>query len=67
MLPQEKKREMICFREVHEDINQRKYFSFYNYEYYLGVHAQSMWLKETTDLKEGLKKSFLWYKEHEMK
>lgn len=54
----------VCFREVHEDIDQRKYFSFYNYEYYLGVDAQSMWLKETTDLKEGLKESFLWYKEH---
>lgn len=54
----------VYFREVHEDIDQRKYFSFYNYEYYLGVDAQSMWLKETTDLKEGLKESFLWYKEH---
>jgi len=49
------------FIEVHEDIIERKYFSFYNYEYYLNVDKQSELLIETTDLQTGLEESYDWY------
>ena len=46
---------------VYEDIEQRNYFSFYNYEYYLDVTKQSELMPETKPLKEGLKEGFDWY------
>lgn len=50
------------FKNVQEDIEQRNYFSFYNYEYYLDVSSQYKLMKEVIPLSEGLKDSFIWYK-----
>jgi len=49
----------IC---VDERIEQRNYFSFYNYEYCLDVEKQYEIMPETMGLKEGLKEAFEWYK-----
>lgn len=49
------------FVTVSGDIDQRNYFSFYNYEYYLDVHRQSKIYARTISLDEGLKESAEWY------
>lgn len=51
----------INFVNVDSDIEQRNYFSFYNYEYCLDVTAQERLMPETKLLEEGLKESFEWY------
>lgn len=50
------------FVNVYEDIEQRNYFSFYNYEYYLDVSKQYELMGEVKPLYEGLKEAFDWYK-----
>lgn len=50
------------FVNVYKDIEQRNYFSFYNYEYYLDVSEQYKLMQETKPLYEGLRESFDWYK-----
>ena len=52
------------FVNVYEDIEQRNYFSFYNYEYYLDVSRQSKIYPETISLEDGLKDAVEWYLEH---
>ncbi len=52
------------FVQVHRDINQREYFCFYDYEYRIDVTRQSMLIKDTIPLEEGLRESYLWYQEH---
>lgn len=52
------------FVNVYEEIEQRNYFSFYNYEYYLDVSRQSKIYPETTSLEDGLRDSVKWYLEH---
>ena len=52
------------FVNVYEDIEQRNYFSFYNYEYYLDVSRQSKLYPETIALEDGLKVAAEWYLEH---
>lgn len=47
--------------KVLEDIEQRNYFSFYDYEYYLDVTKQSELMPETKALKDGLKEAYDWY------
>ena len=49
------------FVNVYEDIEQRNYFCFYNYEYYLDVSRQSKIYPKTISLEEGLKDSAEWY------
>ena len=49
------------FVKVYDDIEQRNYFSFYNYEYYLDVTRQSRIYPNTIPLEEGLKESADWY------
>lgn len=51
----------IEFVNVESNTDQRSYFSFYNYEYYLDVTAQNMLMPETKELEEGLRESFEWY------
>ena len=46
---------------VMEEINQREYFSFYDYAYKLDVTRQKELLPETKSLKEGLNESYTWY------
>ena len=52
------------FVNVYEDIEQRNYFSFYNYEYYLDVSRQAKIYPETITLEDGLKDAAEWYLEH---
>lgn len=60
----------LCYRivgvpleivNVSGDIEQRNYFSFYNYEYRLDITKQTALLKDTTELKEGLEAAYRWY------
>lgn len=51
----------VIFRNVYEDIEQRNFFSFYDYEYYLDVSAQYELMKDVRSLDEGLKEAFDWY------
>ncbi len=46
---------------VDKDINQRTYFSFYDYEYFLDVSKQHELMPEAEPLEQGLKESFEWY------
>ena len=52
------------FVNVEKEIEQRNYFSFYDYEYYLDVTEQYKLMPEITDLREGLRKAFIWYQEN---
>ncbi len=52
-------------KEVYHSCNQRDYFSFYDYDYRLDVTRQMKLLPSIKPLEDGLKESFLWYKEHE--
>lgn len=54
----------VSFVNVYDDIEQRNYFSFYNYEYYLDVSKQVELMPETKPLDEGLKEAFEWYKDN---
>lgn len=49
------------FVNVTADVEQRKYFSFYDYEYYLDVSKQERLMPETKTLDVGLKGAFAWY------
>lgn len=49
------------FVNVHEKIEQRNFFSFYNYEYCLDVTEQYKLMKDVTPLREGLKEAYEWY------
>ncbi len=51
----------VEFEEVHEKLEQREHFSFYDYEYQLDVTNQSRLLEKTIPLAEGLKECYLWY------
>lgn len=57
--------EKLVIKNVYNHKNQRDYFSFYDYEYVLDVSKQKTLLKETKDLKQGLKESFEWYLHHQ--
>jgi nucleoside-diphosphate-sugar epimerase len=52
---------------VSKEIPQRNYFCFYDYEYYLDVTKQKSILENTTSLKDGLEKSYQWYKNNKEK
>ena len=49
------------FVNVYKDMEQRNYFSFYDYEYCLDVSNQYELMQDVTPLKEGLKEAFDWY------
>lgn len=51
------------FVPVELPIEPRKYFCFYNYEYFLDVQAQHNLMPETISLEEGLRQSFAWYQQ----
>ena len=53
------------FVNVRADIEQRLYFSFYDYEYYLDVTKMQKYLPVTKDLKAGLAECASWYEEGE--
>lgn len=49
------------FMNVYSDTDQRRYFSFYDYEYALDVSGQKALMPHTTPLSDGLKASFEWF------
>lgn len=55
----------VEFVNVFDDIDQRCYFSFYNYEYKLDVSKQCELMAATKPLEEGLKDAFMWYKDNQ--
>ena len=57
-------KKQVRFIPVSDDIAQRNYFCFYNYEYYLDVSKQYKLMKQTKPLEDGLKESFDWYRQH---
>lgn len=57
----------VEFKNVFENIEQRNYFSFYAYEYYLDVSKQHELLLNDKDMREGLAEAFEWYKDNEDK
>lgn len=52
----------VNFVNVYDDIEQRNYFSFYDYEYYLDVSNQRELMPETKPIHDGLIEAFDWYK-----
>ena len=46
---------------VYDDIEQRNYFSFHNYDYYLDVKKQKEIYPNTVSLDDGLKEAAQWY------
>lgn len=52
------------FVPVYEDIDQRKYFSFYDYEYVLDVTRYSDLMNDVMDMGQGLQEAFQWYLKH---
>lgn len=52
------------FMEVTSEVEQRNYFSFYNYEYTLDVQSQRSLMLHTIPFEEGLRISFDWYVSH---
>jgi len=54
----------VEFENVYADIDQRKYFSFYDYEYCLDVSKQKELMSEEKDMLEGLEEAFRWYKDN---
>lgn len=53
------------FVNVNEEINQRNYFCFYNYEYVLDVTKQCELMPDTVPLDKGLAEEFQWYKNNQ--
>lgn len=54
----------VQYVNVYDDIEQRNYFSFYNYEYFLDVSKQSELMQDTKSLYDGLKEAFDWYQKN---
>ena len=52
------------FINVYEDVEQRNYFSFCEYEYRLDVSKQKEWMPTTKPMREGLLEAFAWYQEN---
>ena len=52
------------FVPVHEEIEQRMYFSFYDYEYYLDVSKQYSLMPDVTSVQKGLEEALVWYQAH---
>ncbi len=58
----EKKLELV---NVYGDIEQRNYFCFYDYDYYLDVSRQKELMPTTKLLEDGLRESLEWYQSHQ--
>lgn len=55
------------FIEVQGDIDQRKYFPFYDYVYALDTTAQNRLMQDLLPLDEGLRRAYEWYKHNREK
>ena len=49
------------FVSVSKDVEQRSYFSFYDYEYRLDITRQNTLLEDVKPLRQGLQEAFDWY------
>lgn len=49
------------FVNIYDDVEQRKYFCFSDYEYYLNVTKQYELMSDTVSMEDGLKEAFEWY------
>lgn len=52
------------FVNVYQDLEQRNYFSFYDYDYYLDISKQKELMPTTDDLVNGLREALEWYLSH---
>lgn len=52
------------FIEVFGEVNQRNYFSFYDYEFFLDVERQKKLLPDLTPIAISLKESYTWHENH---
>ena len=52
------------FEFVSENVNQRSYFPFYDYEYALDVSEMSKLMPNVKPLEDGLKQSYKWFKDN---
>lgn len=52
------------FVNVYQDLEQRNYFSFYDYDYYLDISKQKELMPTTEDLVNGLREALEWYLSH---
>lgn len=52
------------FVSVSKNIEQRRYFPFYDYEYVLDIGMQYALMPEVTPLTDGLRESLAWYREN---
>lgn len=52
------------FVNVYQDIEQRNYFSFYDYDYYLDISKQKELMPTTENLVNGLREALEWYLSH---
>lgn len=52
------------FVNVYRDIEQRNYFSFYAYDYYLDISKQKELMPTTEALENGLREALEWYLSH---
>lgn len=51
-----------AFVNVYQDVEQRNYFSFYDYAYCLDVSLQYELMPDVKSLEQGLKESYAWYR-----
>lgn len=52
------------FINIFEDVEQKNYFCFHNYEYYLDIQEQKKLMPVTKPIEEGLRESLTWYLAH---
>ncbi|MBD5156397.1 MAG: NAD-dependent epimerase/dehydratase family protein [Butyrivibrio sp.] len=52
------------FVKVYQDIEQRNYFSFYDYDYCLDISKQKKFMSTTESIEVGLREALEWYLEH---
>ncbi|MBR1692491.1 MAG: NAD-dependent epimerase/dehydratase family protein [Lachnospiraceae bacterium] len=52
------------YEEVHQEVHQREYFCFSDYEYKLDVSRQKELIQDTLDPEQGLLEAYLWYRDH---
>ena len=55
---------LLEFVNVYRDLEQRNYFSFYDYDYYLDISKQKELMPTTEDLVNGLREALEWYLSH---
>ncbi|MEY8411160.1 NAD-dependent epimerase/dehydratase family protein [Lachnospiraceae bacterium 62-26] len=57
--------ETVEYVQVSGSVPQKNYFPFPKFEYELDVSRLSEWIKNTTDIYQGLQQSYEWYRENQ--